>query len=224
MELNILFEDNHLLVAYKPQDVEFLEFTELVRGQIAAQKETQNVYIQPLYALDKCMGGVAVFCLTSKAYDRCLIKFLAQECEFGFYAVCLANERIGTGGYSEYAEYVTDTTMRRVPELNKNANNISFNYRKIESIKEISLYKVTASIIIRNAIRFGLADLGVPVFGDKDYGGDKLAKDTHVAMCLVDFAIEHPVTKDKLRFRCLPPITNKPWSYFDIERILKVAR
>ena len=224
MELNILFEDNHLVVAYKPQDVEFLEFSEWVRNYVANKKENESVYIQPLYALDKCMGGVAVFCLTSKAYDRANNAILNKDCEFGFYAVCLTNDKIGTGGYSEFAEYVTDTTMRRVPELNKNANNISFNYRKIDVIKEISLYKVTASNIMRNAIRFGLYDLGIPVFGDKDYNGDRLVKDTRVAICLVDFAIVHPVTKDKLRFRCLPPVESKPWSYFDMDKILKVAR
>ena len=150
MELNILFEDNHLVVAYKPQDVEFLEFSEWVRGYVAAKKENESVYVQPLYALDKCMGGVAVFCLTSKAFDRANNAISNKECEYGFYAVCLTNDRVGTGGYSEYAEYVGDTIMRRVPELNKNANNITFNYRKIDVIKEISLYKVTASNIIRN--------------------------------------------------------------------------
>ena len=224
MELKVLFEDNHVVVVYKPQDLEFLELTELVRSHIATKKQNESVYVQALYALDKCMGGVAVFCLTSKAMDRCTNQLKDNNCEFDFFAVCLSNEKVGTGGYSEYAEYVTDTTMRRVPELNKNANNITFNYRKVDQIKEISLYKVTAQNVLRNAIRFGLADMGTPVFGDTDYNGDKLAKGTHVALCLVDFSFEHPITKDRLRFRCLPPIESKPWSYFDMEKILRVAR
>lgn len=224
MELKILFEDNHVVVVFKPQNVEFLEFTEWVKHYLVDKGHNSSMYLQALYALDKCMGGVVVYCLTSKAYQRCQKQVSDDECEMNFYAVCLTKNNVEFGGYCEYAEYVSDTGMRRVPELNKNANKIIFNYRKLDVVKDISLYKISTSKAMRNTIRFGLFDLGVPVFGDNDYGGDKLVKDTNVALYLVDFAFWHPVSKERLRFRCLPPIDNKPWSYFDMAKFLRIAR
>lgn len=77
-DLNIVYEDNHLLVVVKPQNV-------LSQGDESGDKDmltllkeylaetyhkTGNVYLGLVHRLDRPTGGVMVFAKTSKAADR----------------------------------------------------------------------------------------------------------------------------------------------------------
>jgi len=223
MDLDIIYQDNHILSVFKPQNMSMEDLTLTVSNFIKTTKNKEgNIYLQPLFDLDKCAGGVTVFCLTSKAFERTREALQNGECEFKFYAVTLGETDDTNGGLSVSAERLKDTKMRKVPVLVDNAIKIDFNYRKLAIIQKIALYQITMSNFIRDSIRFGMSSLKVPVFGDADYGGDALAKGTFVALYLVDFGFVHPTTNAKMTFRCVPPEKNKPWVYFDLGKLLIV--
>ena len=77
-ELNIIYEDNHVLVVIKPQNIPTqaddsndLDMLTMVKNYI---KEKYNkpgeVYVGLIHRLDRPTGGVMVFAKTSKAASR----------------------------------------------------------------------------------------------------------------------------------------------------------
>jgi len=223
MDLDIIYQDNHILSVFKPQNISMEDLTLTVSNFIKTSKNKEgNIYLQPLFDLDKCAGGVTVFCLTSKAFERSRESLQNGECDFRFYAVTVGETVDTNGGLSLTVERLKDTKMRKAPMLVDKAIKIDFNYRKLATLQKISLYQITMTEFVRDSIRFGMSSLKVPVFGDADYEGDTLAKGTYVALYLVDFGFTHPTTNAKMTFRCLPPEKNKPWVYFDLGKLLTV--
>ena len=222
MDINIAYQDNHLLVVYKPTNVPQDSLTNDIREYIKKSKNKEgNIYLKALYELDQCMSGVIVFCLTQKAYDRCNAALEHDETDFRFLAITVGELDNLNGGHSVTCELLTNGKYRRVPELNKSALRVDFNYRKLSEVKPLTLMLVEVNRFLPNTLRFGLFDMGLPIFGDSVYGGDSLAKNTFVAFLLLDVGIMHPVTKERMTFRCMPPSEHKPWSYFDLDKLLK---
>ena len=77
-ELNILYEDNHVLVVLKPQNVPCCEdeskdydLLSMVKDYIkTAYDKKGNVYVGLVHRLDRPTGGVMVFAKSSKAAAR----------------------------------------------------------------------------------------------------------------------------------------------------------
>ena len=77
-ELKILYEDNHIIVVVKPEnilsqkdDTNDLDMLTLIKEYIKKSKEKEgNVYLGLVHRLDRRVGGVMVFAKTSKAASR----------------------------------------------------------------------------------------------------------------------------------------------------------
>ncbi|MBO5714449.1 MAG: RNA pseudouridine synthase, partial [Clostridia bacterium] len=77
-ELNILYEDNHIIVVLKPQNVPTCEddskdpdLLNMVKDYIkVTYNKPGNVYVGLVHRLDRPTGGVMVFAKSSKAAAR----------------------------------------------------------------------------------------------------------------------------------------------------------
>ena len=73
--LNILYEDNHIIVVEKPSNVlsqadntKDLDLLSMVKNYIKEKyKKPGNVYLGLVHRLDRPVGGIMVFARTSKA-------------------------------------------------------------------------------------------------------------------------------------------------------------
>ena len=72
-------------------------------------------------------------------------------------------------------------------------------------------------------IRVQLANIGTPLVGDAKYGVMKSKNATPLALWAYELKFPHPVTKDLMMFRVYPDVTTPPWSWFDVDGILKVT-
>ena len=76
--LNVLYEDNHLIVVEKPIDVlsqkditNDFDMNEIIKDYLKAKyNKPGNVYLGLVHRLDRRVGGVMVFAKTSKAASR----------------------------------------------------------------------------------------------------------------------------------------------------------
>lgn len=215
MDNNIFLNNEKITVLYKPQNISMEEIT-------AQAVAIANSKVVPIYNLDTVAGGVVVFAKGKNSLEVLRKAYLDGEFEFKFYAVCVGVPEIESDAYSAYVKYdKIDKKIAHIPQLNTGAEQIAFTYKTIEKVQSISLIRVDTSTTTPEYIRFALADIGTPVFGDVVYGGDTLAKNTNTALILVDLRFKDFDKDEYLTFRALPP-ESKPWSYFNLNKIFKL--
>lgn len=218
MKAGILLFNDDVLVAYKPNNVDFDNFTTQLEAKVKAKKDCA---ISPFYELDKKISGVTLYTLANSVQKRLNEQINEGEFEMTYYAVCVGASAEDRGIYSACVKRDSQTGLiNHIPILNEGAINFSFNYQVLEVVDKISLVKISANVFSQELLRFGLADLGMPIFGDKEYKGDTLAKDTFTALSLVDLRFINPQDSANLTFRAIPE--GKPWSYFNLDKWFKI--
>ncbi len=210
---DILENNDKMLVVYKPQG-------ESMQDLIARIKENEGK-LAPIYELDEVAGGIVVFAKDKKTYATLVNMYKSGEFNLEFLAVTVGNTVKKRDMYSAYIAFdKIEQKLCRVPQLTTGAEHISLNYEVLNVVKNIALVSINVNQYRKGSIRFMLADLGMPVFGDKVYKGDTLAKNTHTALIL--YSVGFPDLESGHRtFKALPP-ESKPWAYFDTDRLIKV--
>lgn len=218
MNQNVFLQDECLLIVYKPHNISFENFT-------ARTKESCNLAdkeILPLYKmLDNC-SGVVVYALNKETLDALQKQLQEKTLEINFYTVTIGSPIIKSGCFNAFAEFDKKLNRyNRVPQLNAGAENISLTYQVLESVNKLNLVKVTTTDFNQDKIRFAMADLGMPILGDKDFGGADFIKNAPMILNLVDLRICHPQSKQTMFFRALPP-ENKLWTSFNYNKWFKL--
>ena len=93
--MEILYEDNHVIVVLKPQNVPSQEDASKDKDMFTMVKEyikekynkPGNVYVGLVHRLDRPTGGVMVFAKTSKAASRLSEQFKNGEAEKTYFAI-----------------------------------------------------------------------------------------------------------------------------------------
>lgn len=219
MKSKIVLLDDNVLVAFKQNNVDFAEFARQAASRVP---ETSQTKLSPAYELESAAGGMTLFCLNDSAVEN-LSKQKDGSEDFGlcYYAVGVGCPSERSGIYKACVARDCQTgALAHIPALNAGAINFSFEYEVLEVVQGICLIKITGFVGDGELLRFGLAELGAPVFGDKQYGGDKLAKDTFLALFLGRLRFVSPTDESVRTFVAVPE--GKPWTFFDLERWFKV--
>ena len=89
---NVLYKDNHVLVAYKEQNILQESLIEEIKKEM--EKENQKTsFMEPINVLSVEAGGIVVLALTSKAKERLLKQ--AEDGDFILknFAVCVGKPK-----------------------------------------------------------------------------------------------------------------------------------
>ena len=218
MSQNVFLQDDSILVVYKPHSISFNDFTEKTR----ALCELDGKQVLPLYEmLDDC-SGVAVYALSQEVLNDLQEQLKEQELEITFYAVTIGTPENKSGCFNAFAEFDKKLNRyNRVPKLNAGAENINLTYQVLESKNQLNLVKISTTDFNQDKIRFAMADLGMTILGDKNYGGADFIKNAPMILNLVDLRFRHPKSEQILFFRALPP-ENKLWTSFNYEKWFKL--
>lgn len=225
----ILYEDNHVIVVLKPQNVASCpdesgddNLLDAVKEYVRTTYEKKgNVYIGLVHRLDRPTGGVMVFAKTSKAAGR----LSAQMREGGFskryLAVLVGAPSPESGTLSGWLKKNTVNNMVYLcPQGTDGAKEASLDYRVIAVEKGLALTEIKLHTGRSHQIRVQMAGTGHPVYGDMRYGGEKACKGK-LALWAYSLSFTHPVTGDKMRFIAEPPAESAPWKLFDIASAVK---
>ena len=227
-ELKVIYEDNHIIVVIKPQNIPSQEdeskdkdLLTMVKDYIKVKENKPgNVYVGLVHRLDRPTGGVMVFAKTSKAASR-----LTQEIQEGnltknYLAVVNGKPREKRAKLVNFLQKNARTnTVMVVPELTTGAKRAELNYDVVEEKEKVSLVKVELITGRSHQIRVQMKHIGCPIYGDVRYGGDKLAKGHNLALWSYELKLIHPTTKENMTFKVYPPEEITPWNVFNLNNV-----
>ncbi len=224
-ELNILFEDNHIIVVLKPQNLptcedesKDLDLLTMVKQYIKEKYNKQgNVYVGLVHRLDRPTGGVMVFAKTSKAAGR-----LSEQMKEGDFEKKYAAVTVGVPKEEQATlrHYLKKNSVNNMVYLSSptvdGAKYAELDYKLVDKNNGLSLLNVRLHTGRSHQIRVQMNAIGCPLFGDMRYGGEK-AKKGYLALWAYYLAFTHPVTKERMVFRVQPPKDVTPWNIFNTD-------
>ena len=225
-ELNVVYEDNHIIVVVKPQNVPTQEDESKDKDLLTMVKEyikvkenkPGNVYVGLVHRLDRPTGGIMVFAKTSKSASRLTQEMHTGDFKKRYLAVVVGKPREKRAKLVNYLlKNARTNTVQVVPELSTNAKRAELDYVVLDDNEKVSLVEVNLATGRSHQIRVQLKNIGCPIYGDVKYGGDKLAKGHNLALWAYELKFVHPTTKENMTFKCYPPEDITPWNVFNLD-------
>ena len=226
--LNIIYEDNHIIVVEKPVNVPSqedktgdIDMLTLVKAYI---KEKYNkpgeVYLGLVHRLDRPVGGVMVFARTSKAAARLSEQIRTKQFKKKYLVIADGKFENNKGELKDYLlKNEKLNTSRVVLEGTKNSKIAMLDYEVLQYNEEIdlSLVKVNLHTGRHHQIRVQFANAGHSICGDQKYGTRGRGK--QICLWAYELTLFHPITKEEMVFKALPE-RNGSWKMLEgIEKI-----
>jgi len=215
----VFYEDNHLLVLYKPAGLVMQRDTKARPSLVDLAKawlkvrhaKPGRVFVGMVHRLDAPVAGVLVLARTSKAAARLSEQFRAGSVEKTYLAVVqgrparsedrLVHRLVRRGRYSRPAEGNGEEGQMAV-----------LSYRLLETRDDRGLLEVDLETGRRHQIRAQLAAVGCPVWGDIHYGADRALPHGCIALLASKLSFVHPTRQTVLAF-VSPVPEGWPWSF-----------
>ena len=228
-DVNILYEDNHVIVAVKPQNMPSVPDESgdadmyTVLKEYIKQKENKpgDAFLGVVHRLDRPTGGVMMFAKTSKAAERLTRAVKEREVEKKYLAVLNGTPNPESGTLVNYLKKNTVNNMVYLcTQATDGAKMASLEYRILQKDERLSLAEVRLHTGRSHQIRVQMAGIAHPVYGDMRYGGERAQKGK-LALWAYSLTFTHPVTKERMKFICEPPEDEMPWNRFDVVSVLR---
>ena len=199
--LEILYEDNHIIVVVKPfnilsqsDDTKDIDMLTLIKSYLKEKyNKPGNVYLGLIHRLDRPTGGIMVFAKTSKAASR-----LSEQIRLNLFTKKYL--AIVSGYFDEKAGVFEDYILKKednssvISNLGKYAK---LEYEVLKEKNDLSLVNILLHTGRHHQIRVQFASRNHPLYGDQRYG--KSSK-KQLALFAYYLSFNHPVTKEKLEF------------------------
>lgn len=227
MNLNVIYEDNHLLVVEKIPNIlsqsdntNDIDMITLCKEYVKEKyNKLGNVFIGLVHRLDRPVGGVMVFARTSKAASRLSDQVRTRTMKKKYRAV-VNGDCEKNGRYVDYLFKDKKNNMVKVVDKSKkDSKEAILYYEKISTVRDtkssgkLSLVEVDLHTGRPHQIRVQFSSRNHPLFGDQRYS--KISKvGQQIALWSVSLEIIHPTTKEKMVFYSNTP-NEYPWNLFD---------
>jgi 23S rRNA pseudouridine1911/1915/1917 synthase len=212
--LQVIFEDNHLLVVNKrPGDIVQGDKTgdtplsEVVKQYIAEKYQKPGaVFLGVVHRLDRPTSGIVVFARTSKALARLNKLFSERKTQKTYWAVVKCKPPKTSDTLVHF--------MLRNPKQNKsyahlkevpNGKRAVLHYSVKKQLDNYYLLEIELETGRHHQIRSQLSAIGCPIKGDLKYGFDRSNKDGSIHLHARELAFEHPVKKEAMTLVAPPP-------------------
>lgn len=214
--LDILYEDNHVIVVYKPCNV-------LSQGDATGDKDMLtllkeyikkkynkpgNVYLGLVHRLDRPVSGVMVYAKTSKAASRLSEQIKKKEFNKKYYAIIDGIMPNKSGTFEDYLLKLDDgNTIVTDKEHGKES---ILEYKVLKEIDGKSLVDIHLITGRHHQIRVQFSSRGYPLVGDQRYG-----KMDGNQICLSSYYLSfiHPISKKRIEFS-VEPKNSDLWKLF----------
>lgn len=213
LELQVVFEDNHLLVVDKPWGIPTqqdpyseVSLEEMAKAYIKDKYQKKgNVFLHPVHRLDKPARGLVLFARTSKALSR-LNEKMREKKILKYYEAITEGYPPSRKAQLEHYLIHGDHKALLADAKEEGAKLALLNYELIEK-KESKAYLRLELITGRyHQIRAQLAAIGCPVLGDVRYGSKKPFELGGIALTHVEMKLQHPITQKSLHFAISSPL------------------
>ncbi|MBN2021715.1 MAG: RluA family pseudouridine synthase [Pirellulales bacterium] len=213
MELNVLYEDNHLLVVSKPAGLATMgvaadrpSLIAMARQYVKDRyKKPGNVYLGVVSRLDAPVTGVTLIARTSKAARRLTEQFRERAVEKVYWALVEGAISPVEGECVDWLAH--DERHRRMWIVGPGApqaQHARLTYRRLATIERFSHVEVMLETGRKHQIRLQLAGRGHPIVGDRKYGS-ATAWPSGIALHARRLVLAHPVGGAPLVFEAPLP-------------------
>jgi len=214
---HIIYEDRDIVVVDKPAGLltvpipksSAINLFDLLKQQL---KKSGPVYV--VHRIDRFTTGVVMFARNKGAFEDLKQQFIDRTASRMYKAV--------VQGIPSEVEGTLVHNMKLIKNSFKNvivkpgsygATEAVLHYRVAEAYKDAAMVDVMLETGLKNQIRVQFAELGHPIIGDHQYGGDHdmLSMDRH-ALHAHKLGVMHPSRNERVWFES--PLPN------DIQRLL----
>ncbi len=205
--LQILFEDNHLLIVNKRagdivqgDKTGDAPLSEVAKDYIAEKYNKPGaVYLGVVHRIDRPTTGIVVFSKTSKALSRLNKLFAERETQKTYWAVIKNQPPKDKDTLIHY--------LKRNPKQNKSyaypkeipeSKKAILEYTVLKKLDNYYLLEIDLQTGRHHQIRAQLSAIGCPIKGDLKYGFDRSNPDGSIHLHARKLFLIHPVTKELL--------------------------
>ena len=205
--LQVLFEDNHLIVINKrPGDIvqgdktKDTPLSEIVKEYLKIKYDKPgNVYLGVIHRIDRPTSGLVVFAKTSKSLSRMNLMLKDHAIQKTYWAI--------TQNKPEEESDKLIHWLRKNEKNNKsthfsketeNAKKAILNYKIIKELDNYFLLEITMESGRHHQIRSQLQAIGCPIKGDIKYGSKRTNKDGGIDLHARNIKFIHPVSKKQI--------------------------
>lgn len=227
MQKNIIYEDEHMIVVYKPAGIATQtarvgqqDMVSELKNHLARKPEYQGKgepYLGVVHRLDQPVSGILVFAKSKKAAAGLSAQVSSKELGKYYYAVIYGvsgkeEERLENYLYKDGGTNKSLVVKENFPQAKKAV----LVYKRIRTMmilekeQEVSLLEIQLFTGRHHQIRAQLSHNDMPLLGDGKYGSEKsklLSREIgcrDVALCAYKLILQHPITKKEMIFEKQP--------------------
>jgi 23S rRNA pseudouridine1911/1915/1917 synthase len=201
--INILYEDNHLLVVEKPINVPVqedeskdLDLLNMLKHYLKIKyNKPGNVYLGLVHRLDRPVGGVMVFAKTSKSASRLSEQVRLNKLTKIYNAVVM--NKINDSGHLE--DYLLKDNKNNIVKVDNKGKLSKLDYRLLKSIDNMNLVEIKLETGRSHQIRVQFSHNGNPLFGDQKYNKESKVGE-QLALFARKLSFYHPISNELLTF------------------------
>ena len=208
--LNILYEDNHVIVAVKPPNMlsqadktKDADILSMLKEYIRVKyHKPGNVYLGLVHRLDRPVGGLMVFARTSKAAAR--LSAQMREHAMGREYLCVAEGDV-KDKFTLINYLMDNERLNRVVVCDadeRGAQEAILHGHCVARRGGTSLCALRLETGRKHQIRVQMREMGAPLWGDHRYGHGMPGQ--QIALWGYKLVFEHPITHDIMTFQNLP--------------------
>ncbi|QNO14681.1 RNA pseudouridine synthase [Alkalicella caledoniensis] len=220
MEIEILYEDPHLIVCVKPPKVPSqgdptgdADMLTLLKEHLKKEyPKVKNPYLGLVHRLDRPVGGVMVFAKTKEANGFLSKQMQDKSFQKKYLVVACGKPEQTQGELKDFLLKLSSVNMSKVVETGtKNSKEAILEYEVLKTIKDeqygqLSLMKINLKTGRHHQIRVQLAYSGLGIWGDNKYNKAfvKNKEWTQIALWSTELSFIHPKTKKRLVYTSIP--------------------
>ena len=207
MNLNILYEDQHIIVVVKPSGILSQEDATKDKDMLTIIKEyikinenkPGNVFLGLVHRLDRMTSGIMVFAKRSKAAAK--LQKQIEEKKFKKSYIALLEGKINNCGHLENYLIKNEKEVKSYVTSKSNGKLAILDYELIKYINNTSLVKINLLTGRHHQIRVQMANINHPLVGDTLYGS--ITK-SNLKLHAYKLEFLHPMTNESLIFENYP--------------------
>ncbi len=224
-ELEILYEDNHIIAVNKEigqlvqgDQTGDTPLSELVKDYIKKKyKKPGDVFLGIPHRIDRPVSGVVIFARTSKALTR-LNKMFQEKGELFdkiYWAIVEDLPRENEERLIHYIKRNQEKNKSHVYDTDKRGGKKAIlDYSLVTKSKKYFLLEIKLHTGRHHQIRAQLSKIGCPIKGDLKYGSPRSNKGGGIGLHARSLGFEHPIKKEYLKI-VAPTPRETLWKAFE---------
>ena len=210
--MEIIYQDKDILVCIKPSGVKSTDEPGGVPSLVREALGDPDANVRTVHRLDQVVSGLMVLARRAKAASELSRQIRDGEFEKEYLAVVSGHLQQETGTFTDLLlrnKAERKTYVVQQPE--KDAQEAVLDYARLAETEHLTKVKVILRTGRTHQIRCQFSSHGLPLVGDKKYGGPEI--DAPIALWSYRLAFHHPYTGKRMEFVREPPQL-EPWIQF----------